>query len=568
MPAVYYAASGSETSLAPGYVHYWRAGLGPPTTPTPGFAGDWHFGTMAAGPSVANPSGTYDRSFGELGNTVRLTLPAAGHVIVHTIDHASNGATVTVTDVVTATTLASGPSGTDLELDATSAQLALDVTASAATGWDGVTLGEDDPDPGPGPEPPPYEAPEPGQAIVEIYVVDPDGYRWDVAEWDEATWSDSDWVSITEYCIYAELTWGTDRPDAGILADQVAGLWVIETHDPDRVLDPGNAESPFYPQLLPDLPIRINHNSRTVRTGVVATIMYYHGDEGGRINATDTVSSAARAQVPPGTELSDTFFERAQEAINESGLQTWVHFPASDLMDRPLAPVDPDTRRSAWKVIQDAARELLAVPWVDRDGSIRVTEWDADTDRGLVIPSSLMLADPGPGLLTWVSHDGLYSVVRATDEADVLHESRAVPLPAYGERVYERQEPTIDALAWTARVLADRKAAILRHRPGTVRPLTSTQNDALVDMELMDLVTIDYPETDPPITVRGRVLGVKLRVTDRTKRLPAVLTRWDWTLLTTVVPSAPLVADDDPLVFLTNDDDPTDYLYPDGVTEL
>lgn len=425
--------------------------------------------------------------------------------------------------------------------------------------WE-ITEGTDpDPDPDPGAEPPPYVPPEPGQAIVEIYVDDPDGFRWDVAEWDEATWSDAEWVSITEWCIYADLTWGTDRPDAGILADQVAGSWVIQTYDPERVLDPANADSQFYPHLVPELPIRVNHLTRTVRTGQVSIITYSHAEQGGRISASDAVSRTSRAKVPPGTALGDTFYERASDAIAGAGITLWVNFPSSALMDAELAPVDVDERKSVWQRISEAARELLAVAWVDRDGSLRITEWDADTDKGLTIDSGILT-----DLTTWVSHDGLFSVVRALDADGVtIAESSLTPLPAYGEIVYERTEPTINAADWTARVLVDRQGAVLRYRPGTIRPETAAENDAMVDMELLDVVTLAYPEADPPIEVRARVLGVRLRVTDRTKRLPAVLTRWEWTLLTSLVPAVPLIADGEAeLTYLMDDDDPSQYLYP------
>jgi hypothetical protein len=432
-------------------------------------------------------------------------------------------------------------------------------TNAIAEDYCGVTVALLDAPGTPDPEPPPYVPPEPGQAIIEIYVDDPDGYRWDVAEWDEATWADADWVSITPWCIFADVTWGADRPDAGILADQVAGNWVIETHDPDRVLDPANDESQFYPHLVPELPIRVNHNSRTVRTGQVSIITYSHEREGGRISASDAVSRAARADVPPGTALGDTFRTRAFDAIAGADIDMWVSFTADEFTEFPLASADVDQRRSVWQRISEAAREILAVAWVDRHGHVRVNLWDEDTDRGLVIGSDQMV-----DLTPWVSHDGLYSVVRALDSDEVtIAEAAASPLPAYGERVYERTEPTIDAVDWVTRVLADRQGAVLRYRPGTIRAWTAAQNDALVDMELLDIITLSYPETDPPIEVRARVLGARVRVTDRTKRYPAVLTRWEWTLLTTLVPTEPLIADGEAeLTYLVSDEDGTSYLYP------
>jgi hypothetical protein len=411
----------------------------------------------------------------------------------------------------------------------------------------------------PGPEPPPYEPPEPGQAIVEIYVTDPDGYRWDEALWDAATWSDDEWVSITPWVIFADLTWGADRADPGILADQKAGSWVVQTHDPDRVLDPGNAESQFYPLLVPDLPIRVNHEGVTVRTGQVTDVQYSHAEHGGRIAASDAIARASRASVPPGTALGDTFLTRIEDAIAGAGIQLHVAVRNGWIMEHALAPDDPDAKRTVWQRISEAARELLAVPWVDRDGHIRVTAWDDDTDRGLTIDSSIMV-----DLAPFVSYDGLYSVVRALDADGVtIAESKAAPLPAYGEVVYERTEPTIDSESWTARVLADRVGAVLRYRPGTIVPMTAEDNDALVDMELLDIITLSFPEADPPISVRARVLGARVRVTDRTKQLPAVLTRWEWTLLTTIVPDQPLISDNDASIrYLLSDADGVSFLYP------
>jgi hypothetical protein len=410
------------------------------------------------------------------------------------------------------------------------------------------------------PETPPYEPGEPARAIVEIYVTDPDGYRWDEALWDAATWSEDEWVSISEWVIFVDSTWGADRPDAGILADQKAGSWAVQTYDPDRVLDPSNAESQFYPLLVPDLPIRLNHGTqRTVRTGQVVDIQYSHAEHGGRISASDAVSRASRAMVPPGTALGDTFLTRIEDAIDGAGIQLHVSVRNGWIMEHALAADDPDQRKSVWTRISEAARELLAVPWVDRDGHIRVTAWDDDTDRGLVIDSSIMV-----DLAPWVSHDGLYSVVRALDDDGVtISESKATPLPAYGERVYERTEPTIDSESWTARVLADRLGAALRFRPGTLVPETAADNNALVDMQLMDIITLDYPEAVPPASVRARVLGARVRVTDRTKQLPAVLTRWEWTLLTTVVASEPLISDNDASIrYLLSDADGVTFLYP------
>jgi hypothetical protein len=413
------------------------------------------------------------------------------------------------------------------------------------------------------PDGPPYEAPPAAGAIVEIYVPDPDGPRWDVALWDEAEWGADSWQSITHLSVSGEIAWGATSPDRGILATQEAGTLYVDTHDPDRELDPDNPDSPWSGYLLPMLPIRVNHGGNTVRTARVTSIQYSHVKRGGRIMAADAIMVAGNAKVPVGTELADTLGPRMYEAIAAADVDLILE-STGGLYDAAIAPLDPDDRVSVWEVISGAATERLAVAWVDRHEHIQVTAWAAATADSLVIDAQMMV-----DLQSRVSHDGLYSVVRALDaDTDLYEEARVIPLPAYGERVYERRVATTDAAAWVAAVLADRRDATIRYIPGVIYPDTAAEVDALIGIRILDTVTVRHEYTDPEVEARVRVLGARVRFRDVSPHPGDVRTEWRWTLMTTLAAALPLVDDDDPESFLVSDDDGDVFLYPDGVTTL
>jgi hypothetical protein len=412
-------------------------------------------------------------------------------------------------------------------------------------------------------DPPPYEPPAPANAILEIYVAEPGADRWDVALWDAASWAASAWIDITPWSIFADIAWGADRGEAGILADTAAGLWTVETYDPDRVLDPSNPDSPFAPELVPGLPIRLSHRGRIIRTGRVDRLWYSFEDQGGRITSSDAVADAQRAKVPEDTVLADTLRARARDAIAAAGLVLEVEAdpPAGD---PPLAPADVGSY-SVWAVIAYSAREVLHVPWIDNHGTLRFRAWATGLSRGAVIAAPELI-----DLATWTSDEDLYSVVRVNDfTAAITQERRATPLPRYGERVHDRTLATINGGAWADAVLADRRDQSLRYRPGDIRPASADAVERLAQLEPLEDVTLALPAESPSVEVRARILGIRVRAVDETTELGFVRTRWRWNLITTVTAAAPLIGDGtDPPEFLHADQDPDQFLYPDGVTAL
>lgn len=410
---------------------------------------------------------------------------------------------------------------------------------------------------------PPYEPPDVPNAILEIYVTDPDGARWGSALWGEDVWAAAGWVSITPWSIRADVTFGATRAEAGILHTQDPAHWDVETWDPDRVLDPSNEDSIFYPQLVAGLPIRLSAGGRIIRTGRCERIWYSHEGKGGRISATDSISRLANVRVPEDTILSnDGPRTRAQEAIAATGLDVDTGFAM--LNGDPTLSDAPSGDFTAWQVIERAARELLAIVYVDKDDRLRWRSWSRPLERGSEVSSPEMI-----GLHTWTGWEGLYSVVRVLDDATAtVIERRVTPTPPYGERVHERTDNTINGEAWTEAVLADRKDAALRFVPGDIRPRNAESVDALAALEIMEDITISYDEADPPVNVAARILGMRVTAVDETREPFEVRTRWRWRLITTLVSLEPLTEDGAPSVFLTSDQDATQFLYPDGVSGL
>jgi hypothetical protein len=414
--------------------------------------------------------------------------------------------------------------------------------------------------------PPPVELnPIVPGAILEIYVNDPDGDKWDVALWDTATWAAAGWESITPWSISADVTFGATRAEAGILHKQDPASWSVETWDPDRVLDASNPDSPFSGQLVAGLPIRLSVAGRIIRTGQCDRIWYSHAGKGGRITATDAISRLANARVPEDTILTDSGPRtRAQEAIAGAGVDVETGFAMID-GDPTLSPA-PSGDFTAWQVIERAASEILSVVYVDRDDRLRWRSWTKPLQRGASIGSPEMI-----DLATWTSWESLYSVVRVLDhDTSTVVERRASPLPAFGERVYERTENTIHGDEWANAVLADRRDQSLRYVPGDIRPMDAESVDALARLDIMEDVTILYPEADPSVEVRARILGMRVTAVDETREDSGIVrTRWRWRLITTLVAGAPLIADQSTTgEYLHADQDPTQLLYPDGVTAL
>lgn len=429
-----------------------------------------------------------------------------------------------------------------------------------------------------GPDAPPvdpgYDPPDSGHAILELYIHDEDASRWDVATWGdndgivegtEGVWSGAAWQDVTPQGVNAHIRWGTSRPERGILAIQEAQDWLVTTYDPDRVLDPGNLDGPYWPQLVSGVPIRISSSGsgRVIRTGIVDRISYkYKAPEyRGQIRASSTIATAWRADVPEDAILGDTLRERLRDAVTASGVAIGgipVLGNTSTVDEYPDLPLSPklEGARRLWEHIYKAGEEVLWVVYEDNAGTLRVRPWGGPLDRGAIITYENL-----EDLEAASSEDGVYSVVRVNDETGTPVERVVAPLPRYGRRAYERDETTIDAEAWADAVLADRAWPGVLWTPGTVWCFDQADLDFMAGLEILERVTISVPGA---VEITGRLLGMELWVQARDAE------RTQWLFLPRIATDgavslggADLLVSDDGGDTLVADDGSGDYLEAD-----
>jgi hypothetical protein len=400
----------------------------------------------------------------------------------------------------------------------------------------------------------PYDPPEPAGALLEIYATEAGAARWDEATWDDDVWAASAWQDVTPQGITVGIQWGATRPELGILADTEAGAWDVAFYDPERLLDPANASSPYASDLRPGLPIRLSHRGVIIARAQADIIGHSHIDDRGSIRASDNIATLALADVPSDTELPDTLRARARAAIAAAGIAVPVE-PDPPSGDPDLAPW-VETEWTAWEWIAEGARQVLHMPFIDRLGTLRFRDYRAPLSRGRSFSSTEL-----GNLLSLIQVQGQLSIVRArqtdADGGDLI-ERRLTPLPRWGARMHVRDDPTPDAEDWAEAVLADRSLSGLRWVPGDLIPADADSVEALATIEPLELVSIVYAEADPPVIVNGRVLGGTIRVTG--KRDAAAV--WRFRYETAQAPTSPLIADDtDPLAFLLTETG-DGYLYP------
>lgn len=398
-----------------------------------------------------------------------------------------------------------------------------------------------------------FDPPSPSNAVIEIYAASPGSARWGVALWGESVWSAAGWQDVTPQSVDATVRWGSHNPERGILTETEAASWIVNTYDPERLLDPGNDDGPYATDLRAGLPIRIRHRGTIVRQGVAESIAYFHRDKRGGIRATDVLSLMARTPVPEDSILADTLRARARDAIAAAGLSITVE-PDPPTGDPALAPrLEGD--RSVWRHLADAGQQTLHIAYVDRIGTVKFRPWATPYDRARGVDAS-QLVDLG----TVVSTAGLYSVVQA-DETDAdggdTIERRLTPTPQYGSVVYHRAEETLDPDAWADAVLADRSLQTVQWIPGQIYPLSATAVEYFATLEAIERFEVEHAYTDPAVDITGIIVGGEIRV--RSQREAEAI--WAFQLELAQTAQSPLYTDTDPPEFLRNEAG-DGYLYP------
>lgn len=400
-----------------------------------------------------------------------------------------------------------------------------------------------------------YESPPAAGALLEIFASDPGASRWGSALWGPVTppagaWSSAGWRDVTPQGIDARIRWGSDQPERGILSRPDAGTWSVNMFDPDRLLDPSNASSPYATDLVPGLPIRISHRGVVMRTGLAESIGHAMADHLGLIRATDAQATLANAMVPEDSALPDTLRARARAAISAAGVTVTVE-PDPPTGDPAVAP-RLEGEYSAWRHIVDAAEQVLSIPYIDRDGRLGFRAWAAPLIRGRELGAPELI-----DLLAVASDQGLYSVVQALQtvaDGGLVIERALTPKPRYGARTFARDDPTIDADGWAAAVLAERAWPSIRWVPGAMRPLDAAGVERLGTIEPIELVSILVTGESPPVIAGAIVVGGEITV--RGKRDDAA--EWSFRFEAAAAAVEPLIE---------TGGGPTDYLLATGGAE-
>lgn len=353
-----------------------------------------------------------------------------------------------------------------------------------------------------------------GRATVEIYVHDPAAARWDEANWDEAVWANAGWVDVTPMSMSVSWQWGVTDASRGILSIPDAASVSIEFLDDDRVLDPANAESPYFGDIVPFLPVRINHDGYTIKTGVAESIGHEwnepQGFDFGYMRVTDNIARMAQGHPPDDTDLGDTLYTRARAALDAAGLSDIQIVPALLGVDPALVPWVTGTDQSVWEWVIDAARQVLYIPYIDRHNQLGFRPYASPLNRlGYVDDTELV------SLQSIVTYQGNYSIVKVLDADGVTLVTREVtPKPVYGARVYDDRatKPTPDSTTWAETVLNDRSLTSLRWVPGEAYPTVSTRTRALAQVEGVEQISVTNNSTAPDVAVDGVVLGGTIRL--------------------------------------------------------
>ena len=392
-----------------------------------------------------------------------------------------------------------------------------------------------------------------GTVVIELYGPPPGHARWGIANWGEDVWTTLDWQSVLPQSLNAKASWGSDDASLGILSQAAAGTWTISTYDPDRLLDPANAQSPFQSVLHPGSRVRIRYvgtETRTVKRGIIDEVSYNVRDETGAIRATDGVSQLVAASVPAATGGAPSGLRaRARFLLALTGL-TDITVEDDPAEGDPTVGVAPTEAATVWDWLSTAALDVLHACWLSPDNIIKFRSFGEPRDLGLTIGGvdGIPIESVGPRS----SLRGVYSRVIGFDDG-----APSTPIALTNEQTkqwagivtFERTRPVPDGTLWVTNVLADRSGAALQFDLGTLRPRTEAELLALLDTEMVDVAHLAIThrdegreELETPIEAAPRVLGGRIEANTLTGwsiALGTYVTAAEWTDAEVIPPDPP-----------------------------
>jgi hypothetical protein len=353
-----------------------------------------------------------------------------------------------------------------------------------------------------------------GKVQVEIWGPQKGSAKWDQAVWSTSVWSKFAWRNVTPQSMAVRANWGADDP-VGVLTIPAAGSWLINTYDPQRLLDPSNGSSDFAVSIRPGKPIRISYIHSTlgtviVRQGLIDEVDYDLTTKRGTLRGTDMVQLLVGATVAANqTGAPGTLRARAAWLISKVGLSTLITVEPTpvDETDPPVGTIDP-SEASAWQHILTASLDALYAVWMDRTGILRFRSFGNPRDTGFQVGGADGI--PISTVKPQGSLQGVYTRVTAfaTSAPTVaVSASDAEKQKLYGDIPLKRDHPVPDVNAWVASVLADRAGASLQYETGTLYPQTEDALESILDLGMIDIAHLVVESVNPTLDVAPRVLG-------------------------------------------------------------
>jgi hypothetical protein len=371
--------------------------------------------------------------------------------------------------------------------------------------------------------------PGPESVDLQLFAPSPTSARWDSATWDGGLWASPSWQTVSCDVNEASFVRGV-TDEAGVLSQSASGPMDLSTIDPNRELDPSNADSPFFGSVVPGTAIRLVGGSASlapVWTGWIDEATHDVAAERGRIRCVDGIAQLAQAQLPDGQVLPNTLRARVRAIVTAVGLVGVVPVVAEDptdpdaAADPPVAP-HPGKAIAAWTAIQNAALDALTLVWLDPSGTLRFTSWGGFPDASVALGCA-PVGETG----VWIG--GLSTIQYGASSAAIRNRVRAyssgttwspysddVPsIAKYGARPLDVDRVVPDFANWSTRILADRADAGLAVTLGEVRPYTGAELDALLSMRAAgpSIVRVADADHGTPIDDRVGLVGTAGRFT-------------------------------------------------------
>jgi carbohydrate binding protein with CBM4/9 domain len=181
-----------------------------------------------------------------------------------------------------------------------------------------------------------------------------------------------------------------------------------------------------------------------------------------------------------------------------------------EFTDPQVGPLE-GRETTLWSQILTDAYDCLHAVWLDSEGLLRFRSFGAPIDNGVQIGGADGIAIET--IKSQASMQDIHSRVIAYDvtapDVEVI-KTDGVSLDKYGETFLRRQHPVPNAAIWAGNVLADRAGAALQYIPGIIRPQTPEQLAQLVNLGMVEIVTIIVESVTPPINIPVRVLGGRI----------------------------------------------------------